>query len=88
MRGVLRRILDVARAAGITFEAVQKDRAKVSYPVTSWKRTHGDKWATAEKEIGALEADFDEDEVWTRLTAYVGNHQALLAKWLDARAKD
>ncbi len=84
--GTLRRILDVAETANITFETVQKDRAKVPYPVTSWKATHGDKWAAAEKDIGRLEADFDEEEFWTRLTAYVGEHRVLLRQRLEAEA--
>ena len=79
---VLRRILNVAKAAGITFEAVQKDRATLTYPVASWRATHGIKWAAAEKAIVELEDEVDEDEFWRCLKAYVTQHQTLLAEWL------
>lgn len=57
---LLQKILDIAAAAGMTHEAIQKERSGVvGYAVTSFTQTHGDKWNDATSLIFDLYSEVD-----------------------------
>ena len=73
----LEKILEVAARAGMTYEAIQEERAKLDlYAVSSFEETHGDKWSKAADEIEKAADRINWDRVLTAVEKYVGQHSA------------
>jgi hypothetical protein len=72
---LLSQMLDVADAAGMTFDAIQRDRrGQQQFAVSSFAETHGDKWDAATEAIYQIEDSFDSNELVARAEQYVGEH--------------
>jgi hypothetical protein len=77
---VLEQMIQTASAVGMTYEAIQEDRARLEeYTVTSWNEMHGDKWKETENKINDLDEDLDWDEFDECLNKHVHTHFDLLA---------
>ena len=72
---LLSQMLDVADGAGMTFDAIQRDRrGQQQFAVSSFAETHGDKWDAATEAIYQIEESFDSDALIARAEQYVGEH--------------
>lgn len=79
----LARILTLAIDAGVTHEAIQRDRSRFSaFTVTTFNQTHGDKWRDISRTISKLGDDLDFGPVYERLEVYVAEHFDVLQSHL------
>jgi hypothetical protein len=71
----LKRILEIAAAAGMTHDAIQADRSGLSeYNVTSFSKLHGDKWDAASDEISNIHSLIDYSVILAHAERYVALH--------------
>lgn len=77
------KILSIANSAGMTYEAIQADRASLhEFQVTSFEKTHGDKWERASEEIQNVESNLDYDQIRDALLPYFAKHQSIFESLL------
>jgi len=82
---LLSQILDIADNAGMTFDAIQRDRkGQQAFAVSSFTQTHGDKWDAATEAIYQVEEQFDSDTLIERAEEYVGEHLAVFEAALSS----
>jgi hypothetical protein len=76
-------ILVAAERVGMTYEAIQADRAPVKpYTVTSFKELHGAKWFDALAEIEAIYDSLDMSHVFARAEEFIAQHRSTFEKAL------
>lgn len=79
----LAKILSIANAAGMTYEAIQADRTSLhEFEVTSFEKTHGEKWDQASEEIQNVESDLDYDQIRDALLPYFAKHRSIFESLL------
>jgi hypothetical protein len=79
----LRRILELAAAAGMTHAAIQADRQHLEeFAIASFHQTHGNKWDAASKQIDELEGELDLGEVGECAAQFASRHEALFLRVL------
>jgi hypothetical protein len=79
----LERILTVAKNAGMTYDAIQRDRSGLGeYAVTSFRELHGDKWDATSAEIREMESEIDYSDMTSRARDYLDRHLAQFHKAL------
>lgn len=77
----LRRILAAAAVAGMTHEAIQRERAGLElFAITSFSRLHGSKWDDVVKTIDEVFDTIDLSTIMLRLAAFMDRHQAVFEK--------
>lgn len=80
---VLRSILEVAAAAGMSHSAIQADRSHLAlYEISSFSETHGDKWDAALRVIEELHQKVDYQRVRECAARFVSEHEALFLRAL------
>jgi len=73
---VLSRILDVARQAGMTPDAIEADRSAFAPgSITSFRERHGDKWRAALDEMWRLEEELEFEQIRAALEAFIHTHR-------------
>jgi hypothetical protein len=84
----LREIASVADSAGMTYEAIQSDRATIEpYTVTSWETLHGEKWSKASARIRELGEKIDFPQIMEALLRLVASNDSVFREaLLHARA--
>lgn len=81
---LLERILRVAENAGMTHDAIQRERSGVGeYAITSFKELHGDKWDAASAKISDIESEIDYSDLMSCAQNYVQQHTEEFHKALD-----
>ena len=81
---ILATILKKATDAGMTYEAIQKDRRKLgSYAVTTFEKTHGNKWHKVSDEIGELEKQIDFEKVFKCAEDFIDKYKQLFMDLLE-----
>jgi len=72
----LKTILEIAAAAGMTYNSIQQDRSGLSeYLITSFAQLHGEKWEEANSEIDKLESEIDYADLMDHAERFVAAHQ-------------
>lgn len=72
----LKRILEIATDAGMTHDAIRRDRSSLSeYAITSFAELHGDKWDNASEEIGKVDSEIDYSDIINHAERFVAIHQ-------------
>lgn len=73
---ILADILKKAKDAGMTHEAIQKDRQKLKlHSVASFQQIHGDKWDNVTDEIDHLAKQIDFEKITKCLEKYVDKNK-------------
>ena len=81
---LLERILTVAENAGMTHDAIQRERSGLGeFAVTTFKELHGDKWDVASAEIRDIESEIDYSDLMSCAQNYVQQHTEEFHKALD-----
>jgi hypothetical protein len=74
-------LLETANAAGMTHDAIQRERQGVApYTVTSFRKLHGEKWSHACAILHEIERKIDFGDVFKRAETFVDqNKEVILA---------
>ena len=78
---LLGEIIVVASRAGVTHDAIQKDRSSLKeFAITTFAKLHGDKWDDAAARIEELaEEIYESDQVWESMDRFaIENRDAIL----------
>ena len=79
MADSLARILAIAHAHGLTYDAIQLDRSGLEpFAVTTFDDTHGSKWQLASQVIARVERDLDFGPLFGALARFVEQHRPVL----------
>jgi hypothetical protein len=71
----LERILVVAEDAGMTHDAIQRERSGLGeHAIVSFHEVHGSKWDEASDEICDLESEIDYSGIWSCAEEFVREH--------------
>jgi len=71
----LKKVLEIATAAGMTHDAIQQDRSGHSEStVTSFAKLHGDNWDNASKQISDVESAIDYPDIMAHAARFVEIH--------------
>lgn len=74
---LLEQILMVAENAGMTHDAIQRERSGLGeYAITSFKELHGEKWDAASAKISDIESEIDYSDMMSFAEKYVDEHSA------------
>lgn len=80
----LAQIQEIAKQSGMTYDTIQEDRSSLSeFTVTSFHALHGDKWDDAAERIRLTHDTIDFDDFWTKLSAYVAEHEEQLRPHIE-----
>ena len=73
----LKRIIEIAAAAGMTHDAIRQERSCISeYAITSFAELHGNKWNAAGQEIDKLNRSIDYSVIMQHAERFVGAHRS------------
>lgn len=72
----LKRILEIAAAAGMTYDAIQQDRSgQAEFAITTFTMLHGKKWDAASAEIDMLDRTIDYPDIMQHAERFVAEHR-------------